>query len=114
MSRGDGVGTDAKGATMSALAMVIGVILCFAAYGTGTTVDGTHNIGLMQNQMMMLHTGLALTIAAVIRIPRTHDKVRIITEGEEQLVKAPLNSRAIAGIVVASVLAIVLAYIIFK
>jgi len=52
---------------MGVFALVIGCILVLCAAGTSTTVDGTHNIGLLQNQMMLLHAGLAMLIISAVR-----------------------------------------------
>jgi hypothetical protein len=51
---------------MSPILAIIGIITAFAAFGTNTAPEGTHNLGLLQQQLMTLHTGLALVIVAAI------------------------------------------------
>jgi hypothetical protein len=40
----------------------IGAMISLISFGTDTAPEGTHNIGLMQSQMMLFHTGGVLVI----------------------------------------------------
>lgn len=51
---------------MSSLLFLIGLITVIAAFGTDTAPAGTHNLGLLQQQMMTLHCGLAMLIISAI------------------------------------------------
>ncbi|HEX8580652.1 MAG TPA: hypothetical protein VF655_13795 [Allosphingosinicella sp.] len=44
----------------------LGLLLLLIAFGTDTAPEGTHNIGLMQSQMMVFTLGCLLTLAGVI------------------------------------------------
>ena len=52
---------------MGPLGLIVGIILVLVALGTNTAPGGTHNLGLLQQQMMTLHCGLALLIVSAIR-----------------------------------------------
>lgn len=52
---------------MAALALILGIIAVLVSFGTDTAPNGTHNLGLLQQQMMALHVGLALLIVSAIR-----------------------------------------------
>jgi hypothetical protein len=40
----------------------LGILVTFLAFSQDTAPEGTHNMGLMQTQMMLLHTGLVLAL----------------------------------------------------
>lgn len=52
---------------MGVIALLVGVLAVLAAFGFDTAPTGTHNLGRLQEQMMILHTGLALLIVSAIR-----------------------------------------------
>lgn len=54
------------GAEMGIAFGVFGGLLAFCAFVINTAPGGTHNLGLLQNQMMLLHVGLALMIIGAI------------------------------------------------
>lgn len=70
---------------MSALMVLIGVVLVCVAYGYDTTVPneyiggGTHNLGELQTQMMLLHTGLASIVVGAILSLKTPAAARGVT-----------------------------------
>ncbi|WP_394652430.1 hypothetical protein [uncultured Sphingomonas sp.] len=44
----------------------LGSLIVLAAYGTDTAPEGTHNIGLMQGQMMLFQAGAVLVIVGAL------------------------------------------------
>lgn len=43
-------------------ALALGVLIAIVAFAQDTAPEGTHNLGLLQSQMMLLHAGLALAL----------------------------------------------------
>lgn len=52
---------------MAVLAALIGILAVLAAFIFDTSSGGVHNLGRLQSQMMLLHTGLAFLIISAIR-----------------------------------------------
>ena len=44
----------------------LGIIVALFAFGQDTAPEGTHNLGLLQSQMMLLHAGLAIALGGGI------------------------------------------------
>lgn len=51
---------------MSPAAIVIGLIIIFTAFKFDTAPEGTHNLGLLQQQMMVLQCGIGLVVVGAI------------------------------------------------
>ena len=51
---------------MSALATLFGVIAVVIAFSFDTAPSGTHNLGLLQQQMMILQCGIGLIIVSAV------------------------------------------------
>ncbi len=51
---------------MSALAELLGVIAVVIAFSFDTAPSGTHNLGLLQQQMMILQCGIGLIIVSAV------------------------------------------------
>lgn len=46
--------------------LAAGVLVVIVAFFQDTAPEGTHNLGLLQTQMMLLHTGLALALGGAV------------------------------------------------
>ncbi|OYU00693.1 MAG: hypothetical protein CFE36_14550 [Sphingomonadaceae bacterium PASS1] len=47
-------------------ALALGTLILILSFGMDTAPEGTHNIGLMQYQLMVFHTGSLLALSGVI------------------------------------------------
>jgi hypothetical protein len=95
--------------------VLLGLILVFSAFGYDTTVHneyaggGTHNLGMLQMQMMLLQTGLAsIVVGAILYLKQTPaPAVAVDLTPEEQAAKAErlrkaqmLNHKILIGMLV--------------
>lgn len=103
---------------MGPLALVVGIAAILGAMGVDTAPEGTHNIGLLQKQTMLLHTGLAFLVISAIRWqtntppqvrPSDGDAITSAPDVDPEQKRKVFNTHvAIAGTLLALVLAITL------